>query len=580
MSDVFLSYSSKDREQALALAHRLQSAGFDVWIDKNAIHGATNWSTEIVRALDECRLVILLISEASMASKNCAKEVTIAAEADKRILPVELQHIQYPEAFRYHLAGIQRVSFADTEAIVRSIERFGLSGSGSQLSPPSDGSHMQRFDAIRLAVLPFDDLSPQKDNEWFADGMLDELIGTLSSIERIRVAGRSDVVYYRKHRPKSTKIAEDLRVRYLVEGSVRKAGDRIRISASLTDVAVKHQLWSQHFDGTFENVFDFQEDVAKQITAALKLTLTPQEAEIIAERPTENIQAYELYLKGGEFHRLTTQEGYEHALKLYEAAVAIDHSYVDAYVAIASVCAVYYRECSRDPQWLNRAEMNLQKAEALAGSTARILWVKGEIYWQRDRFDDAITVLKQATTLAPNDTRCFNMLGNVYLRSGKIDDAIDAFAEVLRLEESQPAYFNLLIALAVKQDFEQLAEIAKRAIPVIEGRVTLFPDDLNARITLAQTLAWAGEAILAEEQAEIASEDAALGGTGAFNLAAVFESLGKPKRSIELYRIAIERGFHEVEAFSTEASDPSIREEYSALLDDLRRKIAYEQQSR
>ncbi len=475
MADIFISYSSKDSERALSLAEELRSRGASVWIDQQAIDGATQWSSEIAQALDECKALVLLISKSSLKSKNCAKEVTIAAEADKFILPIDLEDIPLPKEFKYHLAGLQRVAFSNQNAIWRSVEKL-LSLTpvetrhGASLPPVKDT-------VIRVAVLPFDDLSPKKDNGWFADGMMDELIGTLSSLEKLRVASRPDVMYYKKHRPKAKKIADDLKVRYLIEGSVRKAGEKIRITVSLTDTAFGEQLWMNNYDGTFDDIFEFQETVSKQILEALELKLTPQAEKVIQEQPTQNVEAYELYLKGLESHRLYSREGYEKALKLYESAIVLDPRFSDAYLVLANLNATYYRESSRDPKWLLRAEEYFKKAEAITGETVKTLRVKGEIAWLKENFEEAEQVLLQAIERDPNYYKTYNMIGNVYVMLDKKDLAAKAFSEVLKITKHYQGYSNLISTLSGMDEETGIKQIALEALPIMQKHLLEFHTD-------------------------------------------------------------------------------------------------------
>ena len=581
MADIFISYSSQDREKALSLAEDLRALGTSVWIDQ-VIDGAMQWSSEIAQALDECKALILLVSKASLASKNCVKEVTIAAESDKHILPIDLEDIKLPREFKYHLAGIQRVAYSNRDGILRSLEKLGLGVSGTDSQSVTSGLKVRSTasltsDPIRIAVLPFDDLSQKKDNAWFADGMMDELIGTLSQVQKLRVASRAEVIYYKKHRPKAKKIADDLKVRYLIEGSVRKAGKKIRITASLTDMAFGEQLWMNNYDGTFKDVFDFQETVSKQIAEALKLKLTPQEEKVIQEQPTKNTEAYELYLRGLEFHRLLTRDGYEKALELYEAAVAIDQNYVDAYIAIANVAATYYRECSRDQKWLARAEENLRKAETITGETAKTLWIQGEIEWQRGNIDVAEKTLLKSTEFDPKFHGSYNILGNVYMKAGKIDRAAWAFEEEVRIQENHTAFSNLIVALSQGNDSKKLQRTAALAIPVMQIHLEKFPYDFAAQVRFTETLFWANRKEEAFQKADSLSGNTDLDGMSFFNLGSIFGLLGKNDRVIEMYRRSIEKGFREIEIFKQQIdTDPVLQAQIDDLISYLEKIIERE----
>jgi adenylate cyclase len=411
MADIFMSYSSQDREKAVSLAGELRALGTSVWIDQ-AIDGASRWSSEIAKALDECKVLILLVSKSSLASRNCVKEVIIAAEADKQILPVDLEDIPLSHEFKYHLAGIQRVAYSNRVAIRRALEKLL---SAKPLETRAVASlPVKKDNLIRLAVLPFSDLSPMHDNEWFADGMMDELISTLGSLNRMRVPSRMDVIHYKKNRPKIRQIARDLNVRYPIEGSVRKAGEKIRISASLIDSASDWLLWSQNFNGTFENIFDFQEETSKAIAEVLKLELTPEEEKILVKNPTDNPEAYQLYLKGLGHTARVTKGDFAIALSLFEEAIKLDPNFAQAYCEIAITCTETYRVYSRSPEWLTRAEAAIKRIHEIEGETAQYHLVASGIERLRGKLKDALYHAKRAVEIDSSFGIGYQSMGGLY----------------------------------------------------------------------------------------------------------------------------------------------------------------------
>ena len=198
MAELFISYAKPNRGEALMLAEELRGRGFSVWIDQGGIGGAKNWSAEIVEAIDTCSTMLVLLSPASIASRNVAREVQLASEKGRNILPVVIERVTLPRHFEYSLAGIQRVSYHDRPAILHALELLKEVEATEVLPLISSDADP----SIRVAVLPFDDLSPQHDNQWFADGMMDELISTLGHIEHVKVPARSDVLHYRDHNKK------------------------------------------------------------------------------------------------------------------------------------------------------------------------------------------------------------------------------------------------------------------------------------------------------------------------------------------------------------------------------------------
>jgi len=296
MADIFISYSRRDSEQALSLAERLRASGASVWMDTAVLSAAETWSAEIVNAIESCSHFILLLSNDSVASINVTKEVSLASEAKKTIVPIEIHHCDLNAAMKYALAGLQKVSLSDEIALARAFEKLGISGtdfSPSNISMTPERTEV-RSTTLRIAVLPFEDQSPAHDNEWFSDGLTDELISTLGKLDQLFVVDSQSSRIYKGAKLATKEIASQLNVRYIVRGAVRKAGDKIRIQATLIEAANGTTLWDEKFNGTMEDIFEIQEKTALDIAEGLKLKLTKEELEEIEERGTENVEAYRL----------------------------------------------------------------------------------------------------------------------------------------------------------------------------------------------------------------------------------------------------------------------------------------------
>ncbi|HEY3876605.1 MAG TPA: TIR domain-containing protein, partial [Candidatus Kapabacteria bacterium] len=263
MSDVFLSYSRKDSRSALAFAERLRDEGFSPWVDQTGIHGAEKWSAEIVDALEMAKVVILLVSQASNSSPHVHREIALASELEKHILPVEIEPVALSRELKYPLAGLHRLPIADLPSIVRSLEKLGVpQGERPEPAVPTFGKKDARE---ALMVLPFEDLSPNEDNSWFSDGLTGELIHALANIRSLRLIDRNTAMEYKGARGKTSDIARELDVRYFLEGQVRKFGTEIKISAELLDIETGDHIWNMSHKGSFSDIFDVQEEVAKKV---------------------------------------------------------------------------------------------------------------------------------------------------------------------------------------------------------------------------------------------------------------------------------------------------------------------------
>jgi adenylate cyclase len=578
LADIFISYSKFDREKAQTLFDTIRAWGYSVWMDTVGIEGAQNWSSEIVEGINECQTLILLLSATSVASRNVMREVHLASEKHKNILPIMLENVEIPVILEYPLAGLQRLRYEHTSSISKALQSLAIGGSIHMPELKAGAGKKTKDNFVHLAVLPFQDISAGHENEWFADGMTEELISTLGKLERMKVPGRNDILFYKTHRPKSKDIAEDLGVRYLVEGSVRKHGNKIRIMTSVSDAWENQQLWSEKYDGEFDDVFDLQDSVAKQIAQALEIKLTPNDIAVIDARPTENAEAYECYLRGLEQQRKLTRTGYEAALELYEKAVAHDPKFTEAYLSVAHTSGAYYRELSRSPKWLERANANLAKAEAITGETAKTLWIHGELAWLRGELDAAEKILLKATERDPKFFPAHDMLGHVLFQQERYFAAAAAFQKVLdEMPSNATAHYNMMLSYSKLPDKIVLKEKAEVALGVLEKRLNTRSQDSDFVINYVYLLFWSGREKEVRKNIDSMLQDKTLDPFVLYNMGCMYDDLGEPEKYIEITRMAIDRGFRAIEGLkSMHFTNPILQEKLEVLIRDLEALIEKE----
>ncbi|HEX5316935.1 MAG TPA: TIR domain-containing protein, partial [Candidatus Kapabacteria bacterium] len=364
MPDIFISYSRKDSEHAELLAEMLASAGLSCWIDQQGIDLATSWSKEIVQAIDGCKAFVVLLSPSSNGSTNVHKEVSLASEKKKKILPVDLEPIQLSEDLQYHLAGIQRAPMSNIDAIIRALGKLGLEATGAPQAPkiirdaPRPARRGAGGEALRksLMILPFQDLSPTGDNGWFADGIVSELISALSNVKALNVTDAQTTKDFKRYQGTLPVYAREMQIRYFVEGDVRKFGDQIKITARLLDIETGDHLWQDSLRGEMKDIFDIQEKVAEKVVEGLKVHLASDEKKKLAERGTENVEAYEFYLKATEYFFRSTMEGLLLAAQLCSEAIKLDPGYATAYGVKANTLAELYRTYDTNPELLVESE--------------------------------------------------------------------------------------------------------------------------------------------------------------------------------------------------------------------------------
>jgi adenylate cyclase len=426
MADIFISYSTLDRHLALSLVERLRAAGHSVWIDKQGIGAATSWDTEIVRAINSCTTLVLLLSSSSLASVNVKKELSLAAERKKQIVPVLLDDSKLTDDFAYHLAGIQRTRIENIEAILDALKKDR--GSGTDFSPSVTPEQTEAHSTTkRIAVLPFEDLSPNHDNEWFSDGLTNELISTLTKLPELYVIDKQTSKIYKGAKLSSKHIAQELNVRYLISGEVRKAGEKIRIQASLLDTKDGRTLWDEKFNGTMDDIFEIQEKTALDITAGLKLKLTPEEERSLESKMTESAEAYELYLRAEYLRGTGTQTAVIEILQILDKALALDPKFAEIYALQAEYHMFLYRVFGQDPQHHEEAERLIKKALEVKPGLIAAKRTLALLYYRQEKYNEAEELFHYCAETDPKDYKNLEALADFYFGQEVYDKSIIYF---------------------------------------------------------------------------------------------------------------------------------------------------------
>jgi len=339
-----------------------------------------------------------------------------------------------------------------------------------------------------IAVLPFENLSPDPENEYFSEGMTEELVSKLSRIQGLKVTSRTSTARLRGTDKDIKEIGEELGVQYVLEGSVRKAGDRVRITSQLVDASTGFQLWSGDFDGELKDVLGVQEETALKIVEALDLTLSPQDVETVRHRYTENSQAYDAYLRGWalvESSHLAShfpEEKLEAAGKYFQEALALDPDYPLALTGLAAVEVRYYHfNIDRSSDRLERAEELAHQALTLAPQLPEAHLALADTYFFAGDNELALDAFQQTLRLDPDNAYSWCSFSAACIRASDFEQAETAARTAIRLH---PGYFQahrqLGQALQLQGRFEE-------AIPAFKTALLLEPDFQTAHIDLGRT---------------------------------------------------------------------------------------------
>jgi serine/threonine protein kinase/Tfp pilus assembly protein PilF len=388
-----------------------------------------------------------------------------------------------------------------------------------------------------IAVLYFENLSGAKEDEYFRDGITEDIITELSKIKGLNVFSRALEPPQRDQQVTPAHIGRQVGVAYVLAGSLRRAGDRLRLNTQLVDAQTDYPIWSERYDREMEDVFEVQDEIAHNIAEALRITLTPQEKEALAAKPTENLQAYDLYLRGRSYARRRNRQDMEFALQLFENAVKLDPSFALAYAAIASGCADAYYWSDRseaEARWIERARDAADKASALQPDLPEAKVARAWIHYANDEYDEAIRTVKEAIESKRDCDGAHSLLLRALFSAGRYQEVTD-LAE-LAIESSGTDYnvyvpiLNTLGALG-KEDAKR--NFRQRALQAIEGHLRDVPEDAQARILLAAYYAQAGRKEDAVREATMAMALRPNEGVVQYNAACTFCALNMKQEALE-----------------------------------------------
>jgi adenylate cyclase len=566
MSDIFISYSRKDSEQALSLAERLRGEGMSVWIDQHGIEGARPWSEEIVKAIESSGTFLLLLSSHSIESDNVVREMSIALESKKSLLPVAIEDVILTPRFKYPLAGIQRVAYTQFGAITEALHSLGIS--------THEQKTQKRDNRKALLVLPFEDLSPTQDNLWFADGLAGELIHRLSHLRTLKVIDRRTSQALRHSTLSNYDIASTLGVQYVVEGSVRKFGEEVKTSIALLNIKDGDYLWQESHRGLMEDIFDLQELIVEKVMAGMKLHLGADDKPLYDGSLTHDPVAYELYLKAVEEANRHTNDSYHRALRYVMQAIELDDGFARAYDLLASIHLFMHRNYDRSDPHLALAEAAVERIRMLQGESARWHYGKSRWYMGSGDYEQAETFARRSIALDPTLHDAYWTLGYAREKAGDHEGAVRAREDHLKLSETTMTHFALIVALRQLNNAERLQAAAIRAIPSYMDKLKLDPSDESASIEYANVLWFAGRAEEAKEQA-LRLKDTLSDGRSLYNLACLTCNLKEFSVAIALLRQSIDHGMANVELLKTDVDLQALRDraEYASQLNALIEKL-------
>jgi serine/threonine protein kinase/Flp pilus assembly protein TadD len=421
--------------------------------------------------------------------------------------------------------------------------------SGRHSGETSSSIHTSRMPSTptlehSIAVLYFDNLSGMKEDEYLRDGITEDITTELSKIKRLKTFSRAVVLEYRDKPVTAGQIGSELGVSYVLTGSLRRAGNRLRINAQLVDAATDFPLWSERYDREMEDVFEVQDEIASKIAAALRITLSPQEQQALKAKPTENLQAYDLYLRGRNYARRVGRQDMLFALQMFENAVALDPNFALAHAGLANVCAEYYWHFERNQRWLDRAVASTEVAIAKGVDAPEVKLAEAWVDYAEARYEKAINTVRAALSIDPDVDGGFYLLGRALFEAGRYQEIVDmqetALAHAGENYNTVMPIHNALGALGKK---DAMMNFVHREMAVYEDALKKTPEDARVRVLLAGNYALLGRFDDAKREADMAMalrpDDAMI----LYNSACAFCAMDNAKDAMVALKKAWEAGY-------------------------------------
>ena len=416
-------------------------------------------------------------------------------------------------------------------------------------------------DVPSVAVLPFVDLSREKDQGYFCEGMAEEIINALTKIHGLRVTSRTSSFLFKDQSVEPKEIGRRLRVENLLEGSVRKAGNRLRITAQLIDPVKGFQLWSESFDKEMIDIFEIQEEIAESIAGALKITLSPQEKGALLQTPTQFVQAYDYYLRGRSFYTRYGKMDIEFALQLFARATEIDPGYALAYAGLADCWSYVYLYAERKDSIRRQAERASRRAIELAPDSAQAQASYALAMSISGRTKEAELGFEEAIRLDSELFEAWYFYARHAFVSGQLEKAAGFYGEAMRVRPDD--FQSPLLVGQIYEDLgreEEATASRRRGVALVADHLELYPDDARALYMGANGLVALGETAKGLEWARQARKIEPDEPMLLYNLGCIYSLADEPEEALDCLERAVELGLTQRGWYENDSNLDPLRE--------------------
>jgi TolB-like protein/cytochrome c-type biogenesis protein CcmH/NrfG len=392
-----------------------------------------------------------------------------------------------------------------------------------------------------VAVLYFENQSGAKEDEYFRDGITEDIVTELSKINQLQIFPRSEMLAFRDKPVTALQVGQKLGAAYILEGSIRRAGNRLRVTTQLIETSSRRSVWAERYDREMDDVFAIQEEIARSIAQALRITLSPQEEKTIGRKPTESTQAYDFYLRGRGY---TRRENTDYALQMFEQAIQLDPNFALAHAGIAHLCGLIYELREQNPKWIEKGLSACDRAMALAPDLPEVMVARARIFYAQKKLEECALLAWRAIERKPDCEGSWNILGRAYFSLGRFAEAAALTDRALEANgddyNTYIPYHQCLERAGQKKDAER---IRHRMCEVLRQQLELVPEDVRARVLLSTHLASFGEVEEAVRHLQTAVALRPNDGNTLYNAACTYGILQKKPEALEVLKRAIAAGY-------------------------------------
>jgi adenylate cyclase len=550
MADVFISYARVDKARVAPLVAAIEAQGWSVWWDPEIAAGQL-FDDQIESELAKARCVLVVWTPTSVASRWVRGEAREAADRgilvpvrfDDARLPMDVRALHTTDLDNWHNDAASSAFQEVLRAVRAMLARSGASvagragpGAGPAVASPAESSR------VSICVLPFSNMSGDPEQEYFSDGITEDIITDLSKVSSLAVVSRNTAFSFKGRNVDIAQVGRQLKVAYVLEGSVRKAATRVRISAQLIQVSNDNHVWAERYDRDLNDIFALQDEISQAIVKALKLKLLPEEKKAIEQRGTNNLEAYNLFLMARQFS-VTGNYGNvrrcEAIIRLCRSATEIDPNYATAWalMAVAQAALKFYFNGPGDGG-LAAAERALALDDNLAEAHA----AKARVLTSEGRYDEAMIEIEAALRLDPESFEVNAAAARLYFMLSRYADAIRFNEKAAALMETDFSSVSVLMTCyKALGDVNRTREAARRTLVRAEKITIQEPDNGLALGYVVMSLCMLGQPERAKDLAKRAMLLEPDNLTMRYNFACGFAALGEFDAALGLLGPVFER---------------------------------------